>query len=904
MKGSLKQALSIGLMATFVLPANLPVSAADAVGTNGASTSVSSEKTLERSQAPITARGPYDEIDQRMVIVERRILEGLSSGRLNSVQAAEVKKQLDAVIEVEAQFRSEPSKFTHWQIVRLHSLLDKVSALLEVNMGDRDLAGADLEFAKVDLLKRIDLAALHGRLSAAEVANVKQRYNRIVALETALRRRQGRLTYADKLLLHIDFDHLAHEIRRQMGERTLTLPEVAKAAANLEIKIAEGLKAGTISETQTEDFRKKLNDLKAIESDLQKNGRSGDREQQIALGVSTEEIANSIARLMQKEALPTIDSRLIKLDHRLAQGLDGGELSPLETMELKEDLDELIAAKVSLSTAGATTTAEAIQTLNLAVARLESRIDRQIHGPSRVWPGMTVLLTHLGMRSKEALAAKRLNEDEAKAFRMDIGKLAANKLQLEKSAEGLNSAQALSLAEDIQRMGARLEKTMKDREMAVPNIDALNTAINNRIAEATIAGDLSTGEARASVLKLAETNLLKERYRTTENQLTNREIFNVAYELERLSANTEEQIHGHAPFFPGFDTRRAQIEALIGEGISSGRLNTAEAVLLKTNLEETNKLERQYRLESTGLTAEKALELIGNLEREWQDLDRQLREQEVMISDLVSLEGAVEKKMRQGFSYGLLTLSEVESLRSSYDAVVNAFNKMRASDGGLSYGERLAFSFGFERLNANVERQMREVPLPTPSIEAQRAQVEQKLGSMLASGRLPVQEAQDIKSLLDEIIFNSHVKRRSGGGISYQESIIISTDLDRLNQRVELRAAALKSPLPDIDAKQAELERKISESLSKGGLSSDDAKDLKSELERVATAEAAFRISDESLNYAEAINLVMDLERIKTRLNNLNARKMSAAPEKNEKTVHTPNKAAKSTSPAKSQKKK
>lgn len=884
MIGSLKYALSIGLMATFLLPAVLPAGAADTATeatkvdeskTN--TTSTTTTPTASLTSPPISANSTdaknakktgYQELNERMNNVERRIVDAVSSGRLSSQQGADLKKQFEAIVDVEAQFRAEPDKFTHWQVIRLHSLLDRLSGQIESSMGDRDLAAVDLEFARQDLLKRIELAAVHGRLTAAEVTEVKQRFNHLLALETALRRQFGRLSYADKLMLSIEFDHLAQEIRRQMGDRALTLPEIEKESATIDLKIQEGIKLGKISESQAAEFRKQLNELRAAESDMQKEGKT-DREQLIAMGVTAEQIANTVTRLL--EPTLTIDARLQKIDHRLGIALDGGELTPIEAMQLKEDLDSILAARAASNSGN-----EVMPALKLDLARLESRLDRQIHTPGRVWPGITALITHLGARDKAAATAKRMSEDDAKSFSVDLQKLATKKHQLEAAPGGINSAQALELAEDVQRMAARLEKTMKDREMAVPDIDALTKAINNRIAEATMAGDISSGEARSAVLRLGEINSLKERHKISDNSLSSREIFNIAFELERLSTNMEEEMHGHAPFFPGVDNRRSQIEALIEEGISSGRLNTAEAILLKTSLAETSTLEKQYRSDSMGLTAEKSLEIVGNIEREWQDLDRQLREQAVMTSDLVSLQGGVEKKLRQGFSYGLLTHAEAETLRTSYDSVVDAFNRWRGSDGGLSYGERLAFEYGFQRLNAATERQMRVVPLMTPSLDEQRAQAEHRLGAVLASGRLPLKDAQDLKLLLDEIVMNTHAKRRSGGGLSYQESIIVSLDLDRLNSRIEQQIASIKSPLADIDARQAELDKLIGENQIKGSITAEDAHTLKSELERVALAEAAFRISDESLNYAEAINLVLDLERIKTRLNVLSNHKVSA----------------------------
>ena len=59
----------------------------------------------------------------------------------------------------------------------------------------------------------------------------------------------------------------------------------------------------------------------------------------------------------------------------------------------------------------------------------------------------------------------------------------------------------------------------------------------------------------------------------------------------------------------------------------------------------------------------------------------------------------------------------------------------------------------------------------------------------------------------------------SNPGMSYQEILLVSIDLDRLNQRIEQRAAALKSPLPDVDALQMQLEKKLEEAKAKGKIS-------------------------------------------------------------------------------------
>ncbi len=864
MKAWLTRTLKMSLMATLLIQGTLPALALDGDGSQKQSSepeAAAKASAETKAQDPGFKKGPFSDFDARMVETERRILEGLACGRLIPQQAEELKTHLDSIAEEEAKFRQNPGKFTHWQNVRLHTWLDKLNDFIDRKQGDRELASVDLQFTREDLGRRIDLSARQGRLTPPEVADLKQEFNRINALAGMLHKEKGRLSYPDKLMLCIDYDHLGAKLASKLAKRPLAMPDLASQRASIENKIQEGLKSGKLSQQKSEEVKQKLSELSSSSEAFGKSGAKISQDQIIELGLVLEDLANQLEDSLNPKR-PDLDTRLKKIDLKLASALDEGNLNPLEAFQLKEDLDAISTTKESLL-AKAALKSEEESSLTLEAARLEGRLDRQIHGPNRLFPGLLVYLVQLSHRSKQAEKAKRLSEYEASEFRSTLASL--NKKHAEYLRDGMNSAQALKLAQDLQKLSGQLDKSMKDRPMEFPNIEGLRDAIDNRIAESAVSGKLSVGDARTAVLKLAGINSVKEKYSASESILSDREKFAVAFELERLSCKLEEQMHGHAAFFPGLDTRRAQIEALIEEGVSSGRLNTVSQDFYRQKLSESRKLEKQYREDSTGLTGDKAIELVNSLEDCWAQLDRELREVHVMINDLISLEGSAEKKMREGFCSGYLDVDETEMVRRSYDRLVLAFNKMRADDGGLSYGERLAYAYGFQRLQAYTERNLETAPLILPQLEHKHDEMEQKLASFLASGRLPLEEGKDFKALLDEIGAAAAEKRSSGGGISYQECLTVVSDMDRLSRRINQRAAAAKQ-LPDIDSMQAELDKKIEAEKAKGNLSPEKYKELKEEMDRLESNEAEFRISEEALNYAEAVNLLESIKQIQDRL--------------------------------------
>lgn len=873
MKASVKQALSIGLMATMLLPGFLSAQAGNEKPTTDAATQdkttttpsqsgaakafpVKPKAPAPKSEAELKEAGPFAEINARMVNVERRLVEDQSTGRLSTAQVQELHKAFDQIAETLVQYRAAAGKFNYWQKVRLQILLDKLATSIAQQENDRDLASPDLQFTRNDIAERIELSGKQHRLSPQEVADLKQRLKFIDSLSTMLVKEKGRLTYSDKLMLCVDYDHLALCLILLERERPLAKPDLAAGGAEIEKRIAEGVKTNKITEAQAQEFKKQLGELRATAEKA-----PAGLEPIIAIGLEMEALSNKIESLLEPAAVFDPDAALKHIDSRIAAALDDGRLNALETLELKEDLDEIRTARAQMSSGGLKD--EDRQALKLDITRLEERINRQLHVANRLWPGLTVAIVHLSHRNKQALEAKRLSEEEAKASGDEIIQL--NKKRVEFNKVGMTSEQALSLAEDLQKIAGRLEKAMKDREMEIPKVEGIKSALDTRIGDYCISGQLNAGDVRSLMNSLAELNSVREKY-AAANTPPARAAFALAFELERLSSNLEEEMHGHEALFPGVETRRSQIEALINEGISSGRLDSASENFYKQKLAENSKLEKQYRAEGSGLTGERALELVSGLENLWEKLDRQLRENHVTTADLVSLEGAVEKKMRQGFSYGLLSPAEADALRQNYDGVVASFEKMRAEEGGLSYGERLAFAYGFQRLSAFTERNLRTTPIVLPNLEAQRAALEQRLANLLVAGRLSLPDAQQAKALLDEVARSAAEKQASGHGLSYQEGLILALDMDRLNHRIWESSSVRKTPLADIDELQRSADKKIEEAKSKGALSAAQYKSFKDALERIAANEAAFRISDESINYAEATNLIQQINRLESEI--------------------------------------
>ncbi len=831
----------------------------------------------------VKKESPWESVNERMSRFERRIIEAVAAGRLGSADAKHLRDELDRVGEMEAVFRALPVTTAQWHTTALNYEIDQLTDALEKDMHDRDVAPADLTFLKDDVLRRIDLGARQGRLTTGEVTALKQEFNRISALEHLLTRMHGRLSIAEKLALAIDLDYLNSSARRQMSERETKPFDVAAATSVVEKRAEEALKEGNISADVATAIKAQLAEVRETDKKEGEKGKE-DRKNIIALGLWIEGISNRLDEQVQitRKLQVGIEQRAQAVDEKIAQGLLDARLTPLEALELKDDLDLVRSQFGKLKPAAGALKADEEFAFNLSLARLEGLIDRQAHAPSLVWSGAIPYHAHLDTRIKEAVAATRLSAEDAKALDSASDSIAAKMRAAGGPAHIAKTEVALDIAIALQQLSASIDKNMKDRSMAHPNIDALQGAIDKRLGDALVGGQLNLDEGKSAVDELAQVIALRDKFKNSDGAINGRELWSVAFELQRTAAEVEELIHDHPALFPGVEVRRAQIDELLSEGLSSGRLTETEAEPFRVMLSQNELMEKELHSKSPGYSSQQAIELVGGLERAHTRLERMLREKQVPSSDLLAEESRVERKLARFFSLGYLTPLEAETLRRQFGSVVTSLKAMRAAQGGLSYGERLAFLYGFERIATAAERNARLAPLPLPNVATRYDDVEQKIANALALGRLPVQEALDLKGLVEELQKSSTRAQNTGGGMSYPEALVAVIDIERLSKRVDDRIKAVPNPFPDIDSRQAQIDKRIQQAKAEGKLNAAQVLALKAELDRVAEGEVAFRMSDESLNFVEAINLVQDLERLNKRLDQmLQTPKAGVPPTKN-----------------------
>ena len=822
---------------------------------------------------PLCAKGANDiqnilitlaDIDAREAQLERRIAEAIGSGRLTVSEASNFKRELDRIQENEASFRAT-NGLSAWEMLRLTLDLDNLSKSLERQMRDRQVASGDVSARKLDIDRRITEGQENARLTSWEVEELKRELTRISSLETHFRV-DGVLSADEVLALSLDLDRLSARVERQLADRNTNVPDLDARLAEVTKSVEQGVASGKLSASQANEFNVELNRLESLKRMHRDSGGTLSLEEALSVGLDLDRLAARVDVILRNPLVATdVDARQADIDRRIARGITQGRLTPQEAFELQREYDRIANMEGTLRASGNVFTYEESATLSQDLERLDSRLERALHEPNQTWLGTATVQTNLSRRIADAQASGRLTVSEAQDLRTEVDRLAAIEAAQRASGDGLTASEAVLLAIDFQRLAAKVDRTLHDRDIALPPFDNRQAEVDRRIADGVATGKLPTAQARELKSEFDRIATLEASYLVSDGRLDSRELLQLSYDLERLAARTERLIK-ESQSNEGIAALRTRVESLISSAYASGALSAAERNQYMSDFDRIKSAEGTYRSSGDMLSTEEALLLITDLGKLAAQVEQETKQNVVALPNLEKRRVELELRIGKGLTTGYLTIGEAKMLLAELDRIIQEEEKARCSGGGLSYGESMNIAVQLEKLAGRIELQMRDQQISLPNIDQRLQTLEMQIAAAIVSGRLTAQEAQTVRVGLDEVVTLAARFKASGGGLSYAESVALSTNVDRLAADIQ---RTLQGKLPsgnDLDARQLALEKRINDALKTRQITIGAATSLLQELDRVAESEAAFRISDEGINYMEALTLALDLDRVQTKI--------------------------------------
>lgn len=836
-------ALSLGISAAFLTPA----SAADL------------SKFLPSSTSIVN-------IDERQVQLEHRINDAVTAGRLTRAESQTFLDELDKIAELKANFKASSDSLSTWESLKLVFQLDTLSRRLEQSLRDRTVSGADLEARVREIESRLADARAAKRLTEQEANEFTYELNRIKLLRANFES-DGNVNDSESLKLALALDTVSSRLELTMHDRQYVLPNVDKLQAELEKRISEGIASGKIDAKESEALKAEIKNIAEREERLRRFGRPMTSVETLELALDLEKLAQQIDKFSTSATASSPDyvKRKERVEARAARGLVSGKLTLAEAYQLKEQLTTLEADEKKWAQSDGSLTPTEQKSLTVEVEKIAAGLERRLADTMKSWPGINEKLSTLDRRISAARSKGRLTESDANILSSDWKSISAKWSTYENAGDDstypLN--ETLSVATSIERLNQKLSDSLRDRTVETPQLDALNSAVDERIATGIMQGKISLQESKRYIDEFNGIVAKQVGFQISGHEMQDRERLLVALDYQQLMAKVERTIHDN-PSALTTAQQKEQLNEQINEGVASGKLTDSESAYLKSEFARIKALESNYKDSGNKLTGQEAQTLLQELRTLQSALRSEIQDTEIASSDLSKRMDELQLRIATGVTTGKLTVSEATILRKDLSKIKDQ-ERDYSEDGGISRGEATTLAYLLEKLGASIEAAMRDSQVSLPNIQHAQEEIDRKLANSVVDGTISLDQVKQFGDRLEDIGRLELSFRYSGDGLSFAESSTLKTELEKLSKSID-EVIARGQRTTGLDDGIAKTAARINEGIASKKLTNDAATNLKSEIDRIQKAKLAFAHSQGGYDLQETESLVKDLDRLNAEL--------------------------------------
>lgn len=648
--------------------------------------------------------------------------------------------------------------------------------------------------------------------------------------------------------------------------------DIDSRQVQIEKRIKDAISSGRLTWAEGDVYMKQLAQIEKSEADYKVSDNKLSTWESMRLSLDLDKLSRDLEAHMRDRRSGSVDIDGMQADilKRMTDGLSSRRLTRQEYDDLKYDFDRSASLEALYRQSDNKLDYDETMKLALDLDRLSTRLERTLHDRDISISDADVRQAELDKKIQDGLNSGKLTGDEAQQLRVEFNRIAEREAALKASGRPIRPDDRLALLIDLERLNTQIELKLNNSDVASGSTTQVNLRkeqLDSLISEALVHGRLSPLEAQQFKTQLDRVQTLIREMSQSDGQLTPIEAQTIYVEYSMLESRVKRTMLGRADVWPGITGRVGEIEQRINDSASSRRLTDAEASGLRSDLQRIKELAASTRKTDGTFTIDNSLAIAAELERLSHKVNQSLHDRTEITIDLEQKQRDLDKRIADGVLSGTLTLSEARELDAEGDRIERREAEFRTSQNGLNYRERLALAYDLEQLETKVDEQIRDSEKEPMDLQAQKALIDKLVASATISGRLTNDEARAIKAEKDRLAALEFQCRTSDGRLTAGESILIASEWDKLQRDLKRQTQDKERDLSDIDARQARIQRRISEGLSTGRITPREADRLAKEFDSIADKESQFR-ADGGLSYGEKLTLAIDLEQLTRRVEN------------------------------------
>lgn len=655
------------------------------------------------------------------------------------------------------------------------------------------------------------------------------------------------------------------------------LQELNYRQANLTKRLKEAIDAKRIDPEPAQQFQKSLLDIENKEVQAREADDRLNLYELETILFSQDELFKTLeASLKPREAGSLdIERRYQELKRRVDFAFRANRLTQSERDKFQNDLDGIYGAdtKNGPGDIKVLTVSEllAAQTKLDAFSKLLTSTVKDRQFSHTVF---AEAVNDLDQRVDALLKEKKISKSKAAAFKRDLAQCLKDEDALRKTKAILSADEQLGLSRPLSQLESKLDliAPVTPQQLTVGIIKNRLDQIRQEIVQGLLLGTIELKNVLdyQNQLDGFEQKLIQGKADdTTISKEDSQDLEHLLSQLRQINAENNFRWQGILELIRDLSVRLAdaeknhRLDKKVGDDLTA-RLDDIKKTLGIDNWQEARKQGRLKNIEAVKDAGQSLVDLNLALQLSLKSRD-QIKVPDADVK-LQKLDQSISTSLLEGKLSASSATSLMQQLSRIYDLKARLLDNNSMTEDNKAYllavqEESLSNQLAKALKESQTKSSTSDIKASSDSLRAKTRALDEYISAGTISGALKPKEIQDAR----ERIARAMAALNNANGLDAQKTYLAAQELENVKRSLAEHKEDNLGALPDLQKKESDVYKRITEAVLMGMLAPDQADLLKKDFYRILDKETQSRATG-GLSFGETATLIIDLEKLEARI--------------------------------------
>lgn len=655
------------------------------------------------------------------------------------------------------------------------------------------------------------------------------------------------------------------------------LQELNYRQANLTKRLKEAIDAKRIDPEPAQQFQKSLLDIENKEVQAREADDRLNLYELETILFSQDELFKTLeASLKPREAGSLdIERRYQELKRRVDFAFRANRLTQSERDKFQNDLDGIYGAgtKNGPGDIKVLTVSEllAAQTKLDAFSKLLTSTVKDRQFSHTVF---AEAVDDLDQRVDALLKDKKISKSKAAAFKRDLAQCLKDEDALRKTKATLSADEQLGLSRPLSQLESKLDliAPVTPQQLTVGIIKNRLDQIRQEIVQGLLLGTIELKNVLdyQNQLDGFDQKLIQDKADdTTISKEDSQDLEHLLSQLRQINAENNFRWQGILELIRDLSVRLAdaeknhRLDKKVGDDLTA-RLDEIKKTLGIDNWQEARKQGRLKNIEAVKDAGQSLVDLNLALQLSLKSRD-QIKVPDADVK-LQKLDQSISTSLLEGKLSASSATSLMQQLSRIYDLKARLLDNNSMTEDNKAYllavqEESLSNQLAKALKESQTKSSTSDIKASSDSLRAKTRALDEYISAGTISGALKPKEIQDAR----ERIARAMAALNNANGLDAQKTYLAAQELENVKRSLAEHKEDNLGALPDLQKKESDVYKRITEAVLMGMLAPDQADLLKKDFYRILDKETQSRATG-GLSFGETATLIIDLEKLEARI--------------------------------------